>query len=283
MSTSPCNWPILYEEGEDCACAALVDLTPEQVERVEALAIELLWSWTGRRFGTCPTTVRPCRAECPQGMPTYWGDHGGSVRGGTGWVPMLVGGEWFNVGCGACGTSCTCAPDVARSLRLPGPVNGVTEIWIDGALLPPSAYELRDDVLYRVDGGVWPECNDEIQNPRTPESTAWEVTYERGNAVPMGGQVAAGVLVCELAKALCQDDTCQLPQRVQSITRQGVSMAILDNFDDLKEGRTGIWLVDAWVASTNAPRVSPPQVFSPDINPGRGRGTYQGLGRGRTR
>lgn len=280
---SPCNWPIFYEEGEDCACEALTGLSPEQLARTEALAIEMLWSWTSRLFGTCSTTVRPCRAECARRASTYWGDRGPIERGGTGWVPILVGGEWFNVGCGACGASCSCAPDAARSLELPGPVSEITEIWIDGVILPDTAYTLRDGVLYRTDGGVWPECNDEIQSARVPDSAAWEVVYERGVPVPQGGQIAAGVLVCELAKALCQDDTCQLPQRVQSITRQGVSMAILDSFEDLKDGRTGIWLVDAWVAAMNAPRFSPPQVFSPDIRPGAGRGTQRGLGRGRTR
>jgi hypothetical protein len=53
---------------------------------------------------------------------------------------------------------------------------------------------------------------------------------------------------------------------VQSITRQGISMAILDPFDFLDNGRTGVYQFDLWLATVNPtglPRRS--RVFSPDI------------------
>src|SRR3546814_4772015 len=50
--------------------------------------------------------------------------------------------------------------------------------------------------------------------------------------------ISAGRLANELAKAACNDKSCGLPQRVQSITRQGVTVAVLDSFDDIDTGHT---------------------------------------------
>ena len=66
--------------------------------------------------------------------------------------------------------------------------------------------------------------------------------------------VAAGVLALELAKAACMDRDCALPARLQTVTRQGVTVQVQDDFDEMQEGRTGIWLVDSWVTSIRKPR-----------------------------
>lgn len=288
---APCDWPVAYPSDPDdpdaptadcVTCTALDRLTREQRERVETMAIELLWSWSGRRYGLCKVSVRPCRFECAERPSTFSGRSGrrGQVAG---WTPALIGGQWYNLGCGMCSSGCTCTPDRATSLELPGNVHAIEEIWVDGILLDPESYTLRDGILYRTDGGVWPECNDELSDPREPGSLAWEITYQRGYPVPTGGQVSAYLLACELAKAMCGDNDCALPRRVQSVTRQGVSVAILDSFEDLDEGRTGIWEIDSWLSSVSFQQASPPQVFSPDIAPGSMRGLFQGLGRGRTR
>jgi hypothetical protein len=89
------------------------------------------------------------------------------------------------------------------------------------------------------------------------------VTYVRGVRVPEGGEIAAGVLALELAKAACNDNTCQLPKRMQTMTRQGVTVAMLDSFDDVDKGHTGIWIIDSWVASMTKTPVRP-TVLSPD-------------------
>lgn len=278
-NSTPCGWDPLYG---DCDQSALERLEADQRQAVIDMAVELLWAWTGRKLGVCDVTVRPCRAQCaPQGS-TFWGGRGGP-RPGLGWVPVLVGGQWFNIGCGACSSeACSCAPDESRALRLPGIVDSIRSIVIEGEILPETDYQLRDGILYRVDGGVWPSCNDDVASVTEPGTLAWEITYRQGQPVPDSGRMAAGILAVELAKAVCSDKACQLPQRVQSVTRQGVSVAILDSFEDLKDGRTGIWLIDSWVASVNAPRPTIPQVYSPDVPRGRGRGTWQGTGRGRT-
>lgn len=89
------------------------------------------------------------------------------------------------------------------------------------------------------------------------------VTGTMGIPTPPGGQVAAAQLACELAKAMCGDSSCALPERVQSVSRQGITMTILDQFEDLDEGKTGIWLIDAWVASVMRSPM-PATVGSPD-------------------
>ena len=91
------------------------------------------------------------------------------------------------------------------------------------------------------------------------------MSFVWGTPVPAGGQVAAGLLSLEMAKALAHDSSCKLPQRWQSITRQGVTITAQDLFEDLNEGRTGLWLVDSWVASVTQPKRVGGRVFSPDI------------------
>src|SRR5690606_26066328 len=109
-----------------------------------------------------------------------------------------------------------------------------------------------DDELYlvRIDGGRF----------RSP----WEITFLQGEVVPPGGGLVAGILACEYAKALCNDNSCRLPKRVTTVTRQGLTMAMLDNFLDLEKGYTGIREIDDWVTTQNKPK-RPSLVTSPDV------------------
>jgi hypothetical protein len=260
LQTGPCDWPLLFACGDDAAgCEHLDSLPASGREAFEDMAVDYLWNWTGRKFGPCPVTLRPCRSDCTAGQSTFWGSSGRS-RLGMPWTPVLIRGEWFNLGCGFCGDSCSCS--TVSSLTLPGPVSGIVEVEVDGVILDPSAYRVDDArFLVRQDGGIWPTCQD--MGLALGEVGTWAVTYERGVPVPSGGQIAAGRLACELARAACGDKTCGLPQRVQTITRQGVTIAMLDAFDDVDKGHTGIWLIDSWVASvTRQPRSM--TVMSPD-------------------
>lgn len=279
---APCDWPLaIPDETKGCLpCEALYELNDEQQMMVTEMAVELLWNWTHRKYGTCEVEVRPCRVDCTPYSSTFWGNrtaYGLPQIGG--WAPALLGGEWYNIRCGVCPQPrCTC-DDTANSIILPGPVAEIVEIIVDGEILPVDSWLLRDGILYRVDGGVWPECNDQSADPLDPTTGAWTVTYLKGYPVPAGGRLAAYNLACELAKDLLGRDDCQLPQRLQSVTREGVSMAILDGFEGLDDGKTGIWGIDAWIASVTAPRPVMPRVYSPDIAPQRG--TATGLGQGR--
>lgn len=257
--TGPCEWPVIYpdcgpppEGGGPVPLPAPLDgMTSEQVEQFETMAGDYLWRFTEHRFGVCEVTVRLCVQGCAGGhSPSTFQGRGPRVS--RTWGPVLIAGEWYNLGCGRCGDTCGCGG--SAPLLLPGPIASVALVTIDGETLPPEAYRVENaSLLVRLDGQPWPSCG-------------VEVTYTRGLPVPLGGQVAAGVLTVELAKAFCGDATCGLPRRVQSITRQGVTVAILDSFDDVEKGHTGIWTIDSWIASVRVAPAAPrgPVVLSPD-------------------
>lgn len=283
-----CTWPVSYEAcgatpGDPNAeppvpassgCSALDALDDEQVAAFERMAAEMLWNWTDRIFGVCEVTVRPCRSDCGSArrwMDTFWGRGPypwGDISAGS-WVPLLIGGEWFNMGCGCAGT-CSCTEEGPSALRLPGPIVSVSSVRIDGDVVPPEEYQvLYGRLLVRLDGTPWPSC----QNLLTDASNegTFEVVYSRGVDVPKGGQIAAGILACELAKAACGDADCQLPQRIQTVTRQGLTVGIVDAFQGLNDARTGIWLIDSWTSSVRGPTAKPKAgVRSPDYRPSRG-------------
>ncbi len=258
--TAPCTWPISYAS---CAsCAPLDALEAAEKATFEQMATDYLWNWTSRVYGTCPVTVRPCRGNCSDYLSTFWGSGPYPFQGSGGWYPVLINGAWTNVHCGVCGIN-TCNCGSTGAIALPGPVASVTLVTIDGVTLDPSAYRVDNGyLLVRTDGQQWPTCQD--LNAPVTEPNTFQVEYERGAEVPIGGQMAAGILACEFAKAACRDASCALPQRVQSITRQGVTVAVLDAFDDIDTGHTGIWLIDSWVASVSKPKRGA-AVYSPDV------------------
>lgn len=261
-----CSWPVTYA-GCDADWPDGVDDAAKAT--FEDMAAWLLAAWTAGRYGTCPVEVRPCRAECLERTSTFWGRGPFPWLGGaTGWVPVLLAGHWYNLRCGACGqVACSCDLGCA-DLVLPGPVASVTEVAINGEALPPGTYRVdQHRHLVRTDGGCWPPCQDLTAD--ADADGAFVVRYVRGAPVPTGGQVAAGRLAIELAKAACDDGTCALPRRVQTITRQGVTIGLLDSFEDVDKGRTGIWLIDSWVAAANAAPPTPARVYSPDLPPRR--------------
>lgn len=91
--------------------------------------------------------------------------------------------------------------------------------------------------------------------------------YTYGADPPDGGVQAAVEYAAQLVLAIQGDGTCQLPKRVQTITRQNVSMTFLDPGDYLEKGRTGVPSVDQWLASVNPSGLRRrPTVWSPDTD-----------------
>lgn len=100
---------------------------------------------------------------------------------------------------------------------------------------------------------VWPNCQ-HLERPDTEEGT-FSVRYLYGANPPPGGIAAAASLGCQLALS-CQPDSggsgsarCRLPKRVTTITRQGVTLAVIDTFSLFKDGLTGLAEVDLWIES----------------------------------
>ena len=139
------------------------------------------------------------------------------------------------------------------------PVTQVTALLDqDGAVIPAEQWRL-------VNGRDL-----EALDPATGRPTGWRwtqvtVSYEYGQAPPAGGVAAAAVLAGELLLARAGSTHCRLPDRVQQVTRQGVSIAVLDPLDFLDRGRTGLIEVDTWIAAVNPGRArARPMVWSPD-------------------
>lgn len=241
----------------DMGCAPEWDsLDPALQDR----AIQMAWSTmrllTGGMVGNCLVTYRPC---VPKPCDTC----------AESWLlaPYLKDGKWHNTQCGTSKCSCVQLSEV----RFPGKVAEVQEVYLDGALMDPTAYRLdHNNRLLRTDGGVWPACQDMRLEHTDPGTYA--VFYFPGVKPSSSGLWAIGVLAWEFSKA-CVGDKCRLPSSVTSISRQGVSM----QFDNsmFSNGLTGIREIDAYILSVNPHKLkTPPLVFSPDVEHGRATGPY---------
>ena len=147
------------------------------------------------------------------------------------------------------------------ALELPGPVDCILEVKIDTEVMPASEYRLEENRLIRKEGN-WPTKQNVRADPG--EVGTWSVKYDKGQRVPRAGERSSGVLAFELGKAAVGCYGCMLPKRVQTITRQGVTMAILDTFEDLEKGRVGIPSVDLWIQGIRQPRSAAHLPVSPD-------------------
>lgn len=109
--------------------------------------------------------------------------------------------------------------------------------------------------LRRTDGQGWPVCGDQTV-----------ITYHYGTPPPMGGTQACVTLATEFAKQKYQLGDCQLPERTTSVTREGVTMTLIDPQEFLDKGRTGLAAVDMWVTAVNPKaRSQRAMIWSPDI------------------
>ena len=137
------------------------------------------------------------------------------------------------------------------------PLIDVTSVTIDGAVVDPASYRIDDfRWLTKIDGSAW----------TWSDTFKVEATY--GQSPPEMGIRAAATLACQLYLA-CQPETvdgCRLPERVTNVTRQGVSFVLLDPFDFLEAGKTGLYDVDLFLSVYNPNRLRRrPTVMSPDI------------------
>lgn len=230
--------------------------SPTATGRAAMMATEVLWALSGRRFGTCEVTLRPCRREC---YDTPWWSTFGPPWSSTSYVGFAEY-PWFQMSCGGCQGSCSCAE--VSEVILPNPVSSVTQVKIDG--VPVTGIYRMDNnrLLVRTDGQRWPRCNDLSKNDSQPGT--WSVTALYGEEVPTSGQLAVGELACEIIKATNGLD-CRLPPGVKELARQGVTISIPDFGDLIKDGRTGLYLVDMFLFSVNPSQLATrSRTYSPD-------------------
>lgn len=212
----------------------------------------LLWGMSGRKYnGTQTVTERYVSSFDPY------------LRTGASaltYAPTLIDGEVKNIrvgGTGPYGDDDYLGDGTSASTRVRLRGRKVTKIHtvrdINGTIISPDKYYLvNHSTMIATPGANWSASN-------------IEVTYAYGTEPPTAGKNAARLLATELVKLYENDDSCALPQRVTSISRQGVSYTLLDNQDFIDELRTGLYAVDLFLKTTNPDRArNRARVFSPD-------------------
>lgn len=245
-TVGPCGWTI------NTGCDPNWDSYSTPVkESATAYATTVLWAATGRRFGLCTRTVRPCGREC-FGENGYF--NGGWYWSEGTWLPYIFNGEWRNCWCGCAGALGCCGCRVDCQMYLPGPVNSIISVLVDGVTVDPTTY--------RVDNGIWlvrTVATPGDTNPCWPQFQNYNVSsgqgsvivnYLQGIPVPEPLQRAAGELASEWAKS-CLGQPCRLPSRATSISRQGVTISMTDIDQLLNKGLTGVTTVDQIIATYN--------------------------------
>lgn len=263
--SGPCSMWTTGEYVMDTVCSENAQTTdPADFDPWITIASDLLFRLSGRQFpGSCDHTVRPCGVGqiCAGwawpltarevGWYLQWGAYGGA----WGWY-WPDGGRLDGCGCAH-----------VERVHLPDfPVTSITEVTIDGVVVDPDTYALREfKYLDRLDDGVWPSCQD-LRRPLGEEGT-WGVTYVWGAPLPASGVLAAATLACEFYTASIGGE-CNLPQGVTGLVRQGVSMNRLYDVWGIQNGlwATGLPAVDAFLQATNPYGLTMPSlVWSPDI------------------
>lgn len=274
MSTrqEPCGWTPDVSACRSGPCCPDVDAPANATVKAiaEQLATNLLWRLTGMRFGCCEIKVRPCKPRTCDPLTLvdiiYFDQRrfgqGSTNLGVFNFSPTLIDGQVFNIACG-CPTGC-CTCHSTCEVRLPGPVCSITSVQIGADIVPPSAYQLYSDgTLVFLDGENCPPCQD--YNKDLGEVGTWSVTYTIGEPVPDELNFAAGLYACELAKSIL-GEACALPQRVQSVARQGMQIAFVDPIILAEAGLTGIPIVDQIIRAFNPSKLAQASyVWSPDL------------------
>lgn len=162
-------------------------------------------------------------------------------------TPALIAGSMYNL---------PRLTDGQRELRLRNtPVRSVKSVTFLGRDLDPSEFSLRNSsYLVRRNALPW------ILDPMHELS----VTYTYGTPPPAAGKRAAIRLANELILSDKGSAACALPERIQSVARQGVSYTIMDPQEFISNGKVGIYEIDLFLAAVNPYKAKKrPKVFLP--------------------
>lgn len=224
----PCEPWCAWEDVVRCGAINWPNGEPDEIQKQLWLeqGTEILYNLSGRKYpGLCTVTRSLCFA-CQHCQPV----------------------------------ACSCDPYPGIDLGGRFPVWAVVDVTIDGVAEPNTAYKLRGRRwLIRTDGHWWPS------GWNTADADRFRVTWITGRNVPAGGVAAAARYVQEIAKRCAGDSTCQLPSRVTSLQREGITYVVLDPMDAINEGRTSIDTVDTWLTADKLGSKPRPGVFHPAL------------------
>lgn len=200
------------------------DLASEELrEMAGELAFEALHALTAGIYPNCPVTVRPCN-----------------------WRICHVA-DFFDLR--AALNPCICGENLCDGghsyLELYERIAEVTQVWIDGVLLPPENYKRWRTGVVRLDSLGWPETQD-ITLPLT-ELGSFGVTYIPGMKSNIG-ELALGLLAVEYLK-FCNGDSCRISSRVTEVNRGGARHDLSGG--PFPTGFTNILAVDTFIRRVN--------------------------------
>lgn len=199
-------------------------------------ATEILWSLSGRQFGVQEFTFRPRRYPY---QDTPWGPGG--------WLDWSLGIDW-SVTSWPFPSALIGECSGGSEIKLPEPISSVTEVRINGNVLAPTNYRVDDNrFLIRLDA-AWPYRNN-LALPDTVAGT-WSIKAQLGRDIPASAQFAMGELACEFIRGWNGAD-CRLPRNITTLARQGISITMPDTATAFANGRTGLYLCDAFIAAVN--------------------------------
>lgn len=201
-----------------------------------------------RYTGECSSLIRPCKkgGKCCLPFSNYNNNYNGVW--GQNQFPSYVfsrGNTIYNQGCPTdCYDDCDCSG--ADCITLPFyPVCEIEEVKIDGVILDPSEYYLRDQkYLCRKNDLLWPTCQ-RLDKDLT-ETDTWSVKFKHGIEIPADLKHHTLDYACQLAKR-CLGKPCDLPQRVTILEQQ----IILDPLMFVQQGLTGHGRLDSCIRSLN--------------------------------
>jgi len=238
-------------------------LTASQLDLACQQASDILYMLSGRQYpGLCERTFRPMSRPVSWTM-SEWSSYFESLSGNN--YSATWGTCW-----GGYHDTCRNPPQIDLGVF---PLREIIQVKVDGELIPADEYRIDNNrLLVRVRPTAdftptarwgWPTCQD-LELPDTEVGT-FSVDAKYGMEPPSSGVAAAAALAGELALSHASQPN-RLPARLTSITRQGVSMAVMDPMQFLDKGLTGVYEADVFIRATNPQQQRRrPRVYSRDV------------------
>lgn len=246
-------------------CADPADVDPAVLADALEAASEILYDLTFGDFpGICDESVRYCSQPGPSNPNPVLGVFGDvSVVPSVGLVDQNAFARGWGCGCGGGRPSCGCSGhgeiDIGRRM-----VRDMIEVTVDGVVIDPLNYRVEDyRYLVMTDGGAWACCSDLV------------LSYTYGSEPRTALKRAAMQLACQLALSWC-NQPCDLPANMTSLTRQGVTVAVLGQVDANADGMLfGIRSIDAAIIAYRFSRQNRgAAISSPERGPTRRKITW---------